>query len=74
VVWDAFYNGGFDVSNAQLIEAVYRLMLLRNGSRDELSLWIAELDRGVSRQDVITAISESPDYQNIWHNFGNAYR
>ena len=66
--------GGFDVSNAQLIEAIYRLMLLRNGSRGELAGWIAELDNGATREDVINAISESPDYQNIWHSFGIGYR
>ena len=74
VIWEVYGQGGFDVSNAQLIEAIYRLMLLRNGSRGELAGWIAELDNGATREDVINAISESPDYQNIWHSFGIGYR
>lgn len=74
VIWEVYGQGGFNVSNAQLMEAIYRLMLLRNGSRGELSGWIAELDNGASREDVINAISESPDYQNIWHSFGIGYR
>lgn len=74
VVWDMYTKGGFDVSNAQLVEAIYRLMLLRNGSRGELAGWIAELDNGATREDVINAISESPDYQNIWQSFGVGYR
>ena len=74
VIWEVYNNGGFDVSDAQFIEALYRLMLLRNGSRDELTLWINELKSGSTREDVIDAISVSPDYQNIWHNFGIGYR
>lgn len=74
VIWEVYNNGGFNESDAQFIEAIYRLMLLRNGSRDELSLWINELRSGSTREDVIDAISVSPDYQNIWHNFGIGYR
>ena len=74
VIWEVYGEGGFNGTNAQLIEAIYRLMLLRNGSRGELAGWIAELDSGASREDVINAISESPDYQNIWHSFGIGYR
>ncbi|MBP3809935.1 MAG: DUF4214 domain-containing protein [Clostridiales bacterium] len=74
VIWEIYNNNGFDCSNAQFIEAIYRLMLLRNGSRSELMNWIAELDGGATREDVIDAISVSPDYQNIWHNFGIGFR
>ena len=74
VIWEVYNNNGFDCSNAQFIEAIYRLMLLRNGSRSELMNWIAELDGGATREDVIDAISVSPDYQNIWHSFGIGYR
>ncbi|MBO6194642.1 MAG: DUF4214 domain-containing protein [Clostridiales bacterium] len=74
VIWEVYNNGGFVESDAAFIEAVYRLMLLRNGSRDELTLWINELRSGSTREDVIDAISVSPDYQNIWHNFGIGYR
>ncbi len=74
VIWEVYNNGGFNETDAQFIEAIYRLMLLRNGSRDELSLWINELQSGSTREDVIDAISVSPDYQNIWHNFGIGYR
>ena len=74
VIWDIYHDGGLSGSNAQFMEAVYRLMLLRNGSRGELRNWIAELDSGVNREDVINAIAESPDYQNIWHSFGIGFR
>ncbi len=74
VIWEVYNNGGFGCSNAQFIEAVYRLMLLRNGSRGELTNWINELNGGATREDVINAISVSPDYQNIWHSFGIGYR
>ena len=74
VIWDIYHDGGLSGSNAQFMEAVYRLMLLRNGSRGELRNWIAELDSGVNREDVINAIAQSPDYQNIWHSFGIGFR
>ena len=74
VVWEVYNNGGFRISDPQFIEAMYRLMLLRNGSRGELLNWINELRGGATREDVIDAISFSPDYQNIWHSFGISYR
>ncbi|MBQ7275029.1 MAG: DUF4214 domain-containing protein [Clostridiales bacterium] len=74
VIWDIYRYGGLNGSNAQFMEAVYRLVLLRNGSRGELDAWIAELDRGANRGDIIDSITESPDYQNIWHNFGIGFR
>lgn len=74
VIWDIYRDGGLSGSNAQFMEAVYRLMLLRNGSRGELRIWIAELDSGVNREDVINDIAQSPDYQNIWHGFGIGFR
>ena len=74
VVWDLYRYGGLNGSNAQFMEAVYRLLLLRNGSRGELAPWIAELEAGRDRGDVIDSITESPDYQNIWHNFGIGFR
>ena len=74
VVWEAYWSGGLCHSNASFVEAVYRLMLLRNGSRAELRNWINELDNGATREAVIGEISASPDYQNIWHNFGIGFR
>lgn len=74
VIWDIYRYGGLRGSNAQFMEAVYRLVLLRNGSRGELAAWIAELDRGADRGDIIDSITESPDYQHIWHNFGIGFR
>lgn len=74
VIWEVYLNGGFDQSDAAFMEAVYRLMLLRNGSRGELLNWINELQSGATREDVINEISVSPDYQNIWHNFGIGFR
>lgn len=74
VIWDVYAGGGFEADNAQFMEAIYRLMLLRNGSRAELANWIAELNSGATREDVINAIAESPDYQNIWHSFGIGFR
>lgn len=74
VVWELYWNDAFRVSNAQFIEAMYRLMLLRNGSRAELSGWIAALDSGADRGVIIDGFASSPDYQNIWHSFGTAYR
>ncbi len=74
VIWEAYQNGGLSHSNSSFVEAIYRLMLLRNGSRGELRNWINELDNGATREDVIGEISASPDYQNIWHNFGIGYR
>ena len=75
VVWELYWNDVLDGhSNAAFMEVVYRLMLLRNGSRGELEVWIGALETGSSRSDVISAISESPDYQNIWHNFGISFR
>lgn len=75
VVWELYWNDVLDGhSNAAFMEVVYRLMLLRNGSRNELAGWIGALETGSSRSDVISAISESPDYQNIWHNFGISFR
>ena len=74
VVWEVFTSGGFDVSNGQFMEALYRLMLLRNGSPEELSVWIAELEKGTSRYIIIDNIVNSPDYQNIWHSFYISFR
>lgn len=75
VVWELYRNGTFDDnSDASFVEAVYRLMLLRNGSRGELENWIGALNSGYSRSDIISEISNSPDYQSIWHNFGAGFR
>lgn len=62
-------RGAFADSNAELVEGIYRLMLQRNGTRSEYDLWVNALDSGALSGVIIEEISNSPDYQNIWHNF-----
>ncbi|MBR1796736.1 MAG: hypothetical protein IJ757_01785 [Clostridiales bacterium] len=74
VVIDFYISDSFTGSNASNIEALYRTLLLRNGSRGELREWIDALNAGADLGEVIHEISITPEYQNIWHNFGMGFR
>ncbi len=52
------------LSNRQFVDLVYRNVLGRAPDASGLSYWVRELDRGVSRGQVMVGFSESPEYRN----------
>jgi hypothetical protein len=67
-VWQAgnFQQVYAGLSNAAFIDKLFRNMMQRSLSTDELNSWVAQLDAGLSRPGAIARLAASAEY--IWHS------
>ncbi|MBO5468839.1 MAG: DUF4214 domain-containing protein, partial [Lachnospiraceae bacterium] len=49
---------------------LYRTFLGREYDQQGLDAWVAQLNRGVSRQEVLYGFSRSPEFARIMAQFG----
>ena len=50
-------------TNAKFVDALYQHVLHRTGDAGGVTFWTNALDSGVTRAEVLAAISESPENQ-----------
>ena len=68
-----FFSGEFigqDVSNAEFVNRLYRTFMGREADEAGFSAWVAQLDGGVSREEVFNGFAESPEFTRICASYG----
>lgn len=59
-----------NLSNEEYVKILYRTFLGREYDQQGLDAWVAQLNRGVSRQEVLHGFSRSPEFAKIMAQFG----
>ena len=59
-----------NLSNEEYVKVLYRTFLGREYDQQGLDAWVAQLNRGVSRQEVLYGFSRSPEFARIMAQFG----
>jgi Ca2+-binding RTX toxin-like protein len=61
-----------DLSNTDFVKQIYRFVLDRDADANGLGEYVAALDRGMTRAELVIIFSESPEhrasYQSTWEN------
>ena len=61
---------GQNVSNGEYVTRLYRTFMGREPDSDGYNAWVAQLDSGVSREDVFAGFAESPEFTRICASYG----
>lgn len=59
-----------NLSNEEYVKVLYRTFLGREYDASGLQHWISELNRGCSRQDILSRFANSQEFRNIQASFG----
>ena len=59
-----------NVDNAEYVNRLYRTFMGREADEDGFNAWVAQLDSGVSREEVFNGFAESPEFGRICAAYG----
>ena len=61
---------GQNVSNAEYVNRLYRTFMGREADEAGFNAWVAQLDSGVSREEVFEGFAQSPEFTRICASYG----
>ena len=61
---------GQNVSNAEFVNRLYRTFMGREADEAGFSAWVAQLDGGVSREEVFNGFAQSTEFARICASYG----
>ena len=59
-----------NVSNDEFVNRLYRTFMGREADEAGFTAWVAQLDNGVSREEVFNGFAESPEFARICASYG----
>ena len=59
-----------NVSNDEFVNRLYRTFMGREADEAGFTAWVAQLDNGVSREEVFNGFAESPEFSRICASYG----
>ncbi|MBO4637487.1 MAG: DUF4214 domain-containing protein [Clostridiales bacterium] len=59
-----------NVSNEEYVNRLYRTFMGREADEAGFTAWVAQLDNGVSREEVFNGFAESPEFARICASYG----
>ncbi|MBO4635601.1 MAG: DUF4214 domain-containing protein, partial [Clostridiales bacterium] len=59
-----------NVSNTDFVNRLYRTFMGREADEDGFNAWVAQLDSGVSREEVFYGFADSPEFGRICAAYG----
>ena len=68
-----FFSSEFtnqNVNNGEYVTRLYRTFMGREPDEAGFNAWVAQLDAGVSREEVFNGFAESPEFTRICSSYG----